>query len=150
MNVDGSPSWQVQHPLRQQQAVGGHYHDVWTCGKQGGTRGGSLFGIFAVQPQAARLHDRQAVFQGCLLDWGWLQLQPPASRPVRLGQYQGHAIACLHNLQQSLLGKFWCSCKYNAHVTKGRNRVRLKDGAPVQSAEALSARTSTTGGQLLF
>ena len=37
-------------------------------------RGSGIFGIFAVQPQAAWLHDWQAVCLGRLLDGGRLQL----------------------------------------------------------------------------
>ena len=48
----------IQHPLRQDQAVGGHHHDIGTGGQDGLARRGRVVGILAVQAQAARLGHR--------------------------------------------------------------------------------------------
>ncbi len=52
---------QIQHPLGQDEPVGGHHHHIGLGGQQRIAGGGSVFGVFAVQPQAARLGHSNAV-----------------------------------------------------------------------------------------
>ena len=55
---------------------------------QGGLGRARIFRVPAIQPQAARLGQRQAVLQRQRLHGGRLQLQAAAGRAVRLGQHQ--------------------------------------------------------------
>lgn len=54
-----------------------------------GAGGGGLFGVFAVQAQAARLGHGNAVLQRALLDGRGLQLHAAPGGTVGLGQHQG-------------------------------------------------------------
>ncbi len=85
MDVQAAQPGQVQHPLRQDQAVGRDHHGVGPGRLQRGARGGGVLGISAVQPQPARLRHGDAVGEGALLDGGRLQLHAPAGGPVGLG-----------------------------------------------------------------
>ncbi len=84
MDVQAAQAGQFQHPLRQDQTVGRHDHDVGRHALKQGTGLGGLIGIAAIQPQAARLGDRNAGVQRGLLDRAGRELQAPSRRPVRL------------------------------------------------------------------
>jgi hypothetical protein len=83
----------IQHPLRQDQAVGGHHHGIGLGGQQRRAGGSSVFGVFAVQAQAARLATAMPC-QRALLDGRGLQLHARGLRAVGLRQHQGHSISC--------------------------------------------------------
>jgi hypothetical protein len=56
MDVQAAQPGQVQHPLRQDQPVGGHHHHVRLPPLQMAVAGGGgIVRVLAVQPQAARL-----------------------------------------------------------------------------------------------
>jgi hypothetical protein len=59
VDVEAAQARQVQHPLRQDQAIGGHHHHVGPRGQQRFARGCRIVGVLAVQAQAARLGDRR-------------------------------------------------------------------------------------------
>ena len=120
VDVDAAQPRQVQHPLRQQQAVGGHDHDVGLRSKQGSACSLGILWVFAIQPQAAGLGHGQAMRQCSLLDGRSLQLQAAAGGAIGLGQNQWHGIARLHDVQQGLLGKLRRSGKNNAHDEKAK------------------------------
>jgi len=61
-------SHQVQHPLRQDQPVGGHHHHLCLRIDQCLTRQFGVWRKTAVQPQAARLRHRDATFARQNLD----------------------------------------------------------------------------------
>ena len=89
MDIQAAFGWQIQHPLRQDQAIGGHHHHVSLRIQQGLARRSSIFGVFAIQAQAQGLHHGNAVLQRTLLDGRGLQLHATARRAVWLGQHQG-------------------------------------------------------------
>lgn len=90
MDVQAAEPGLVQHPLRQDQAVGRDHHGIGPGRFQGGARGGSILGVLAVQPQPARLRHGNAVGQRALLDGGRLQLHAPAGGAVGLGEHEGN------------------------------------------------------------
>ena len=90
VDVEALQARGVQHPLRQNQPVGRHHASICCCCSDGNLGGGGVFGVLAVQAQAARLGDRDAVLQRQLFDGGGLQLHAAPGRAVRLGQHQGH------------------------------------------------------------
>ena len=85
----------VEHPRRQDQAVGGHHHARRAraaCKRR--ARRARVVGELAVQPQAARLRPAAVpCSQRELLDRRGLQLQAAAGRAVGLGQHQRHVVA---------------------------------------------------------
>jgi hypothetical protein len=93
VDVEAAQARQVEHPLRQDQAVGRDHHHVGTRREQGLARGGGLVGVLAVQPQAARLRHGPALGQRALLDRRGLQLHAAAGRAIGLGQHQHHVVA---------------------------------------------------------
>mmetsp|Transcript_6682 Transcript_6682/g.27948 ORF Transcript_6682/g.27948 Transcript_6682/m.27948 type:complete len:400 (+) Transcript_6682:401-1600(+) len=90
MDVQAAAPRGVQHPLRQDQAIGGHHHHVGVRRDQRLAGRLGVRGVFAVQLQALRLRHRQARRQRALLDGRGLQLHAAAGRAVGLGQHQGH------------------------------------------------------------
>ena len=89
VDVQAAARRRIEHPLRQDQPVGGHDHDIGLGRFDGGAGGGGLFGVFAVQAQAARLGHGNAMLQRALLDGRGLQLHAAPGRTVGLGQHQG-------------------------------------------------------------
>ena len=68
VNVQASSGWRVQHPLGKNQAIGSHHHDIGLGCRNGGACLCRIFGVLALQPQAARLHDGNAMLQRMLFD----------------------------------------------------------------------------------
>jgi hypothetical protein len=89
VDVQAAARGRIKHPLRQDQSVGGHHHDIGPGRLDGGAGGGGLFGKFAIQSQAARLGHGDAMLQCALLDGRGLQLHAAPGGTVGLGQHQG-------------------------------------------------------------
>ena len=79
-------------------------------------RGGGIFGVFAVQAQAAGLGDGDAVRLGALLDGGGLQFKAAPGGTVGLGEHQRHGVAGCEQLVERYFCKLWRACKNNFHV----------------------------------
>ena len=101
MDVQATQPGHVEHPLRQDQAVGGDHHDVGLSELQGRARSVGVFGIFAVEPQAARLGNGPAAQHRQLLDGGRVKFHAASGRTIGLGQHQrnlesgrGNGIEC--------------------------------------------------------
>jgi hypothetical protein len=92
MDVQATQPRQVEHPLRQDQAIGGHHHDIGRHTFEQGPRLGGFIGIPAVQPQAARLGHLDTGVQRRLLDRAGRQLEPASGRTVGLGHDQGNVV----------------------------------------------------------
>jgi len=84
----------VQHPLRQDQAIGGNHHHirVGICNRL--PCGGGIFGVLAVESQATRLGHCNAMLQRKLLDARCLQLHATSRRAIRLAEHQCNGVAC--------------------------------------------------------
>ena len=96
MNVQTTQGRRVQHPLRQDQTVGGDDHGLCAIGDglvDGGFACQRFVGKFAIQTQAARLGDGDVVFDRELLDGRGLQFHATARRPVGLAEDQGDLMA---------------------------------------------------------
>ena len=74
MNVQAAEPGRIQHPLRQNQAVGSHHHDVGLRSFNGLLGGLSVFNKFAIESQAAWLCNGYVVLKRPLLDGRGLQL----------------------------------------------------------------------------
>ncbi|MNL28385.1 hypothetical protein D3C87_1500250 [compost metagenome] len=95
MDIQAAQARQGQHLGRQDQAVGGHHHDIGRRGRQRIDSRAGFLGILALAAQRARLeHEPQAGIEGELLDRARLQLHAAARRAVRLGQHGHHRKAC--------------------------------------------------------
>ncbi|MNN17343.1 hypothetical protein D3C81_1305270 [compost metagenome] len=95
VDVQAPIARQGQHLGRQDQAVGGHHHDIGRRGRQRIDSRAGFLGILALAAQRARLeHEPQAGIEGELLDRARLQLHAAARRAVRLGQHGHHRKAC--------------------------------------------------------
>ncbi len=96
----------VQHPLRQDQAIGRHDHHIGVgfCDGLAGCRG--IVRVFAIQAQAARLGHGDALRQRELLDRRGLQLHAASGGAVGLGQHQGDGVARRMQALQRHTGKF--------------------------------------------
>ena len=125
VDVEAAARGRIEHPLRQDQAIGGHDHHIGLGRGNGGLGLGCIFRIFAVQTQAARLAHRNAMRLRALLDGRGLQLHAAARGSVRLGQDQGHAKACIEQALQGHAGEFRRTGKDDVHaITKGKRRGR--------------------------
>ena len=115
MDVEAPQPGHVEHPLRQDQPVGGNHHGIGAGRGDRFMRGGGVFGVFAVQPQAPGLGDRDAV-AGCpLLDGGGLQLHAPAGGAVGLAQDQRNFKTGAMQPGKRHSGKFRSTGKNNTH-----------------------------------
>ncbi|MNI18977.1 hypothetical protein D3C73_723980 [compost metagenome] len=92
VDVQATQARQVQHPLRQDQAIGGHHHHVGRHLFQQRAGLGGFVGITAIQAQAARLGDGNAGVQRGLLDRAGRQLQATPGGTVGLGHHQGDLV----------------------------------------------------------
>ena len=103
MNVQAAQAGQVKHPLRQDQTVGGHDHHVDLRCDQFGLGLLRVFGVFAVQTQAARLGHGHPVRLRKRLDWRGVELHATTGGAVGLGQHQGHfETRCVQVCQRDL------------------------------------------------
>ena len=101
MDVEATPARRVQHPLRKNQAIGRHHHHIALRSHDGCLRASSLLGILAIQSQAARLCQGNAMCLRQLFDRRCLELHAPSGGSVRLGEYQRHRET---GIEQSLQG----------------------------------------------
>lgn len=136
VDVQAAQARQVQRPLRQDQAVGGHHHDIRRHALQLRARGGRLVRIAAVEPQAARLGDPDAGGQGRLLDRTGRQFQAAASRPVGLGQHQRHVVAGGKQRIERDTGEFGSAGENKAHGTVGNGSGRGARAADIKNGRA--------------
>jgi hypothetical protein len=88
MDVDAAAAREVEHGLRQDQAVGRHHHELGAGGAGGAER---LVRCRILEPLG--LGNRDAVGQRDLLDGGGLQRHAASGGPVGLGQHQSHLVA---------------------------------------------------------
>ena len=115
VDIEATFGGHIQHPLGQDETVGGHHHHIGLGSQQRIAGGGSVFGVFAVQPQAAGLGHGNAVVQRALLDGGGLQLHATACRAVGLRQHQWHGEPRRQQARQGHAGKFGGSGKNHSH-----------------------------------
>ena len=115
VNVQATQTRPIEHPLRQDQAVGRHHHAVCAAGQQRFAGCGGVFGILAVEAQAARLADCDALVEGDLLDRRGLQLHATSSRAIGLRQHQRHLETRIQQALQGNGGEFGGSGKNNLH-----------------------------------
>ena len=97
VDVQAAQPGQIQHPLRQQQAIGGHHQHIKLGGLQGGLARLGLIRILTIQAQTARLGHGDAVGEGGVLHGRGLQLQAAPGRAIGLGEHQGHGKTGRHN-----------------------------------------------------
>ena len=107
MDVQAAQPGQIQHRLRQQQAIRGHHHHVGLQGTQGrhgffGTLIGrltpeaALFGLIGCRGADAQrlgLKDREIGCQCTLLDGRRQQFLTTTGRPIRLTEHGHHLVA---------------------------------------------------------
>ena len=93
MDVDAAEPRQRQQPRRQDQAVGGDDDRLGRGGEQRRPRRRGIVGEAAVEAQAARLRDRQAMREGERLDRRGLGLHAPAGGPVGLAEHERDLVA---------------------------------------------------------
>jgi hypothetical protein len=142
VDVQAAQARQVQHPLRQDQAVGGDHQHVGPRGVQRGAAGFGLVRELAVQPQAARLGHRRAELEGQLLDRRRRQLHAPAGGTVGLGQHQRHDVARRMDRRQRDRRELRRAGKRDAQAHVGPrerwNRLcRASRGAPPRGAASV-------------
>ena len=116
MDVQAAFGGQIQHPLRQDQTVGGHDHHVRLRIQQSLACRRSILRIFAVQTQAHGLFHANAMSQCALLDGRSLQFHAATGRAIRLGQYQRHVKTCLQQALQGYTRKLGRASKNDFHV----------------------------------
>jgi hypothetical protein len=117
VDVQAAQARRIEHPLRQDQAIGGHHHHIGLSGIDRGLGGSGVFGIFAVQTQAQRLGHGNAMLQRALLDGRGLQLHAAPGRTVRLGQHQRNFKTCSQQTLQGHARKFGRAGKNDFHGT---------------------------------
>jgi hypothetical protein len=120
VNVEAAKPGQFEHPLRQDQPVGGDHHQVGPGGFERGARLLRVVRVLAIEPQAARLGHVDAVFDGESLHRRSLQLQAAAGGPVRLREHQRNREAGGMQPLERRAGEFRRSGKDDAH--RGRER----------------------------
>jgi hypothetical protein len=111
VDVDAAQARHVEHRLRQDQAVGGHHHDIRPRLRDGLAR----FPGF----QVIRLGDGDAMGQGQFLHRTHFQFQAPPRRPVRLGEHQGDVVARLDQGLEGGGGEIRGSGEDEAHGERG-------------------------------
>ena len=116
VDVDAALRRQRQQPGRQDEAVGGHHQRLRRRLLQRSLRGAGIVGELAVQAQAARLRQRQAMVQRPLLDRRSLQLEAAAGRAVGLGQHQRQLVAGLVQRLQRCAREFRRAGKGQLHA----------------------------------
>ena len=116
VNVQAALGWQVEHPLRQDQPISGHNHGLGVCGQKRLAGGRSIFGVFAIEAQTARLGHGHTVLKGPLLDGRGLQLHAATSGAVGLGQHQNDVVAGSVQGAHGQLGKFGRARKNQSHA----------------------------------
>ena len=90
VDVQAAVARQIEHPLRQDQAVGGHHHRIGARRDKQIMGQARVLGVLAIPAQAARLRERQAMALRALLDGRSLQLHAAPGRAIGLGQHQRH------------------------------------------------------------
>ena len=116
----------IQDPLRQDEAIGSHHHHIGVGIGNGLACSGRVFGVFAIQAQAARLRHGHSVLQRKLLYRRRVQLHAAPGRAVRLGQHQHDGVAAGVQPFQRNAGKFGRARKDDSHTTlTGRPRGGL-------------------------
>jgi hypothetical protein len=117
VDVDAAAARQVEHGLRQDQAVGGHHQQIRRGGQQGLPRGIGVLGELAVRAQTAWLGDSQATVQRLLLDRRRLQLHAAPGGAVGLGQHQRHLVASVGQGGQRGAGELGCPGECDPHAS---------------------------------
>ena len=115
MDVQTTKPGRVKHPLRQDQSVCSHHHDVCTGCFDSVSGLPGIVGVFAIKAQAAGLCHRDLVGLCPLLDGGLLQLHAAPGGTVRLTQDQRNFKTSGMQLRQRHPGKLGRACKNNAH-----------------------------------
>jgi hypothetical protein len=120
VDIEAATGWQVQGPLRQDQAISGHDHGLGLLvdfgGQQGLAGGGGVFGVFAVQAQAAGLGHGHRVVPSPLFNGRRLEFHAAPSRAVGLGQHQHNLVPCGVQGGHGHLGKFGRARKNQTHA----------------------------------
>ena len=125
MDVEAAMSWHIQHPLRQDQTVGGHHHRIGLGRLQCGLRHARVFGIFAIASQTPGLTDGKAVTLRPLFDGRGLQLHAASRRAIGLSQHQHHLMARGMELGQGLASELRRAGKNQAHGLQRSARCAL-------------------------
>ena len=97
MNVDAAEARDVEHGLRQEEAIGGDHHDLRLDGGDSRLRRRIL--------QCQRLEHLDATLHRQPLDGRRLQAHPPPPRPVGLGEDEAHLVPRRHDRPQRQRGK---------------------------------------------
>ncbi|MNC49084.1 hypothetical protein D3C75_982340 [compost metagenome] len=105
--VDAAQARNIQHHLRQDQAIGDHHHQVRLEGRQ--------FSLSVSIAQGRRLQDLDTVIHSQLLDRAGHQFLPAPGRAVRLGVDGHHFIRAVDQGLEVFGGKLRGACKDNAH-----------------------------------
>ena len=129
VDVHAAQPWQIQHPLRQDEPVGGHHHHIGAGSQQSLAGCFGIFRVFAIQAQAAWLGHGDVVRQGALLHGRGLQLHAAPGGPVGLRQHQHHIKARCVQLLQCHAGKFGRACKHHPHACGRGHQRRPPDSA---------------------
>ena len=130
VDVETSEPGQRQHPLRQDQTVGGDHHHIGLCGLQRLLGSSRVVRVFAIQAQAARLGHGDAVLQRELLDGRGLQLHAAAGGAVRLRQHQRHAKTRGEQALQRHAGEIRRAGEDDVHGQSGEVRRRRQGASP--------------------
>jgi hypothetical protein len=111
VDVDAAAARQVEHGLRQDEAVSGHHHELGAaCGAGGADR---LMCCRILQ--ALGLGHRDTVRQRHLLHGGGLQRHAAAGGTVGLGQHQYHLVTGGKNRFECARRKLWRTGKNQLH-----------------------------------
>src|SRR4051794_36934475 len=86
MDVQAAHRRQVQQPAWQELAKRCHYQHLRLCEPQRLACSRGVAWVLAVETEASRLRNRNAVLQGIRLDGRRLQAKTPTRRPIRLSQ----------------------------------------------------------------
>ncbi|MNT49060.1 hypothetical protein D3C72_1858870 [compost metagenome] len=106
MAVDATQARNIQHHLRQDQAVGDHHHQVrLQCGQ---------FSLSIFVAQSGRLQHRDIVLQSKLLDRARHQFLPATGRTIRLGVDRDDLVRAVEQGLEVFGGEFRGAGKDNA------------------------------------
>ena len=104
--VDTAQTRNIEHGLRQDQAIGHDHHQIRLERGQ--------FGLGLRRTQSGRLHDSNRVFQRELLDRAWHQLLPAPGRTIRLGVNRDDLVRAVEQCLEVFSGEFWGAGKDDA------------------------------------
>ncbi len=138
MAVDAAQAWNIQHHLRQDQAVGDHHHQIG--------REGSQFGLRLGVAQRLWLVHRDVVRHCQLLDRAGHHFLPPAGRPIRLGVHRDHLMGAIEQGLEVVGSKLGGTRKNDAHGPLLKLRVLKEKGLPQQAF----AKMGITPGGAVF